>query len=89
MAASVVGAIAPKLEQAESVRAARKPTASLDAYDYYLRGRASWHKGYNYDREAIGKSRACSTGRSSSIPNSPRHTAWPPGAMPYEGTTAG
>src|SRR5262249_17961789 len=35
---SVVGTIAPRLEQAEMVRAKRKPTESLDAYDYYLRG---------------------------------------------------
>jgi len=35
---SVVGAIAPKLEQAEIERAKRKPTERLDAYDYYLRG---------------------------------------------------
>jgi TolB-like protein/Flp pilus assembly protein TadD len=35
---SVVGALAPKLEQAEIERANRKPTESLDAYDYYLRG---------------------------------------------------
>ncbi len=35
---SVVGAVAPRLEQAEIVRAKRKPTESLDAYDYYLRG---------------------------------------------------
>jgi TolB-like protein/Tfp pilus assembly protein PilF len=35
---SVVGAIAPKLEQAEIERAKRKPTESFDAYDYYLRG---------------------------------------------------
>jgi tetratricopeptide (TPR) repeat protein len=40
---SVVGAIAPKLEQAEVERAKRKPTASLDAYDYYLRAHASIH----------------------------------------------
>ena len=39
--ASVVGAIAPKLEQAEIERAKHKPTESLDAYDYYLRGMAS------------------------------------------------
>src|SRR5262249_37316129 len=39
--ASVVGAIAPRLEQAEIERAKRKPTESLDAYDYYLRGMAS------------------------------------------------
>jgi len=36
----VVAAIAPKLEQAEIERAKRKPTESLHAYDYYLRGRA-------------------------------------------------
>jgi adenylate cyclase len=39
--ASVVGAIAPKLEQAEIERAKHKPTESLDAYDYYLRGLAT------------------------------------------------
>ena len=43
--ASVVGAISPKLEQAEIDRAKRKPTESLDAYDYYLRGIANLHKG--------------------------------------------
>jgi adenylate cyclase len=43
--ASVVGAIGPKLEQAEIRRAKRKPTESLDAYDYYLRGMASLHQG--------------------------------------------
>jgi len=41
--ASVVGAIAPRLEQAEMARAKRKPTDSLDAYDYYLRGMASYY----------------------------------------------
>ena len=39
----VVGAIAPKLEQAEIERAKRKPTGSLDAYDYYLRAHATIH----------------------------------------------
>src|SRR5262249_14048381 len=34
ISASVVGAIGPKLEQAEIERAKRKPTESLDAYDY-------------------------------------------------------
>jgi len=42
--ASVVGAIAPKLEQAEIERSRRKPTENLDAYDYYLRGLAAWHQ---------------------------------------------
>jgi adenylate cyclase len=38
--ASVVGAVAPKLEEAEIERAHRKPTEKLDAYDHYLRGLA-------------------------------------------------
>jgi TolB-like protein/class 3 adenylate cyclase len=41
---NVVGAIAPKLEQAEIERSKRKPTQSLDAYDYYLRGMAAFHQ---------------------------------------------
>jgi len=40
VATRVVGAIAPKLEQAEIERAKRKPTESLDAYDHFLRGLA-------------------------------------------------
>src|ERR1700730_8430872 len=35
---AVVGAIEPKLHQAEIERAMRQPTASLDAYETYLRG---------------------------------------------------
>jgi TolB-like protein/class 3 adenylate cyclase len=42
--ASVVGALGPKLEQAEIERVKRKPTESLDAYDYYLRGMAAFHQ---------------------------------------------
>jgi TolB-like protein/tetratricopeptide (TPR) repeat protein len=38
--ASVVGAIAPKLEREEFNRARRKPPESLSAYDHYLRGMA-------------------------------------------------
>jgi TolB-like protein/Tfp pilus assembly protein PilF len=41
---SVVSAIAPKLEQAEIERSKRKPTKSLDAYDYFLRGMAGVHQ---------------------------------------------
>jgi adenylate cyclase len=48
--ACVVGAIAPKLEQAEIERAKRKPTESLDAYDLYLRGIASI---YQYTKEGF------------------------------------
>ena len=51
---SVVGAIEPKLQQAEIKRARRKPTENLDAYDYYLRGLAKvrpWTKDAN--REAL------------------------------------
>jgi TolB-like protein/Flp pilus assembly protein TadD len=45
VAEQVVGAITPKLESAEIERAKRKPTESLDAYDYYLRGMANFHQG--------------------------------------------
>ena len=41
--ASVVGAIEPQLQRAEIQRAGRKPTESLDAYDYFLRGTARLH----------------------------------------------
>jgi adenylate cyclase len=44
VATSVVGAITPKLQQAEIERAKRKPTGSLDAYDYYLRGISNLHR---------------------------------------------
>jgi adenylate cyclase len=40
---SVVGAIAPKLEQAETERAMRKPPESLDAYDCFLRALPHFH----------------------------------------------
>ena len=43
--ASVVGALSPALEQAEIERVKRKPTGSLGAYDYFLRGRAALHEG--------------------------------------------
>ncbi len=45
LATSVVGAIAPQLERAEIQRAKHKPTEQLDAYDFYLRGMASFHRG--------------------------------------------
>jgi TolB-like protein/Tfp pilus assembly protein PilF len=43
---SVVGEIAPKLQQEDIKRARRKPIENLDAYDYYLRGLAKnyWTK---------------------------------------------
>ena len=48
--ASVVGAMAPKLEQAEIERAKNKPTDSLDAYDFFLRGMANFNQ---RTREAV------------------------------------
>lgn len=41
---SVIGAVAPELERAEIERSRHKPTGSLDAYDYYLRGVAELHQ---------------------------------------------
>jgi adenylate cyclase len=46
---SVIGAISPLLERAEISRAQRKPTGSLQAYDYYLRALAC---SYKFTREA-------------------------------------
>jgi hypothetical protein len=50
--ASVMGAIAPQLEQAEIERAKRKPTGNLDTYDYFLRGMANY---YQRNKEAISE----------------------------------
>src|SRR5262249_38344578 len=49
---SVVGQIAPKLQQAEIERAQRKPTDNLDAYDCWLRGIAIFPQG---TKEATGE----------------------------------
>jgi len=55
VAASVVGAIAPSVSQAEIERAKRKPTSSLDAYDYYLRGQAAhWQYTRDANDQAVG-----------------------------------
>ena len=51
---SVVGAMAPKLEQAETERAMRKPTESLDAYDCFQRAMAHYHL---FTRDSIGEAR--------------------------------
>jgi TolB-like protein len=45
---NVIGAISPELERAEIERARRKPTESLQAYDYYLRSKFST---YQWTRE--------------------------------------
>jgi len=50
VASSVVGAIEPRLQRAEIERSVRKPTESLDAYDYFLRGMASFHL---YTKESL------------------------------------
>jgi adenylate cyclase len=52
VASSVVGAIEPKLRQSEIERAIRKPTESLDAYDFYLRGLAEFNK---FTEEGMGQ----------------------------------
>jgi adenylate cyclase len=45
---SVIGAMSPQLERAEIERARRKPSDSLQAYDYYLRSKFST---YQWTRE--------------------------------------
>jgi TolB-like protein len=44
VASNVAGAIEPKLRQSEIERASRKPTASLTAYDLYLRALAQSYR---------------------------------------------
>jgi TolB-like protein/class 3 adenylate cyclase len=53
--ASVVGAIAPAMEKAEIERAKRKPTESLDAYDYYLLGTAATHSVFEGTEDAVSE----------------------------------
>ena len=50
--ANVVGAIAPKLEQAEIERSRRRPTESRDAYDQFLRGMMGIHQWSREGNEA-------------------------------------
>jgi adenylate cyclase len=52
VASSVVGAIEPKLRQSEIVRATRKPTENLDAWDLYLRALALR---YQYTEEVFAE----------------------------------
>jgi TolB-like protein len=52
LTSSVIGAISPQLERAEIERARRKPTESLQAYDYYLRSKFSI---YQWTREGSGE----------------------------------
>ena len=44
LTATVVGAVAPQLQQAEIERAKRKPTESLDAYELFFRGMANFYQ---------------------------------------------
>lgn len=66
IAARIVGAILPKLEQAEIARALEKPTANLDAYDYFLRGMAAFHRwthdGNDQAMTLFGKATDCDAG---------------------------
>jgi adenylate cyclase len=52
VASSVAGAIEPKLRQSEIERASRKPTASLTAYDLFLRALA---QSYRYTDEGVAE----------------------------------
>ena len=51
VASGVVGAIDPKLLEAETARSKRKPPANLDAYDCFLRAYALLHQWTNESSE--------------------------------------
>jgi TolB-like protein/class 3 adenylate cyclase len=76
--ASVVGSIAPKLEQAEIERAKHRSTDSLDAYDCYLRGLSGiQHFTKEDNADALSHFRRAIE----LIPISPLLTAWRRGVM--------
>jgi TolB-like protein len=79
--ASVVGAIAPRLGQVEIDRAKRKPTESLDAYDYYLRGMANVHR---WTREANNEALRNFNQAIERDPEFASAYGWQPGATPNE-----
>jgi len=68
---SVIGAIFPQLERAEIERAKRKPTESLQAYDYYLRALSSF---YQFTREQNIEAVRLAKPLTRSIPNAPQPT---------------
>ena len=67
---SVVGLIAPRLEQAEIERARQKPTDRLDSYDLYLRGMALVSK------RSLPEARELSKRLLSKIQNMVPHMPW-------------
>jgi len=83
---SVVGAIAPKLEQAEIERAMRKPTERLDAYDFFLRAMAQYHLSRGTASLRPGGSSAAQ--RTSILPTLPP-VGLDRGASPFAKRTAG
>ena len=83
---SVVGAIAPKLEQAETERAMRKPTESLDAYDCFLRAMAHYHL---FTKDSLLKRGGFFAARRTSIPPMPPPMGSERGASSYAKRTAG
>jgi TolB-like protein len=84
---SVVGAIAPAMEKAEIERAKRKPTESLDAYAFYLRGWPSIISLLTGRRSR--RHCACSTAQSSSTQILRPPTVVPPLATPKPRPVAG
>src|SRR6266480_1968601 len=78
VAASVVGAIAPKLEQVEIERIKQKPPKSLDAYDCYSVG---WPPSTAIPRRRSRRRSICSTKPLRSIPITPAPMVWRAGVM--------
>ena len=78
VATSVVVAISPRLEQAEIIRAKKKPTGSLDAYDCFLQG--MWNFNKRSHEATSGALTFYSLGRLNLTQSLPPPTAWPLGA---------
>ncbi len=86
ISAGVAGAIAPQVELAEIERAKSKPTASLTAYDCYLRGIAHVHRG---TREAIEEALSLFKRSIELDPELQPPMPWRPGPISGARSTAG
>jgi hypothetical protein len=80
MSTIILGVIAPKLEFAEIERAKRKPTGSLDAYDYYC---AEWRAFTREVAKPLPRHLSFSKRRSNSIQALHQLMRWPRGAITF------
>jgi TolB-like protein len=89
LTSNVVSAIAPRLQQVEVERVRHKPTESLVAYDYFLRGMASFYRFTKSDTETALKlfQFAIELDPTFATPTGWRHSVMPGARRPIGGRT--